>query len=272
MMAAFQRYRRQRPDSLNLRRVAARGAVLGRLWCLILLCPFAWAALSYAQAGGDGKSEELTHPSATADEPSDDRKPLVRGGRYCELIVVKRKGLRGEAQVWGTQGVSECPEECQDAFDTKAIQSETGARRVVVNGPRIWLPNTPAPTPPQSARRHFGGVEMGLIATLEVKRGQSNDPYEERVVPRKSSFTFNRGEEIFELISPEGAVYVMHSMSQTVDPRLEIDQLASLEERLKLPQGWRYQVRTLDTDLTVDADDKAVVLQDRFKNTFHRVR
>lgn len=199
-----------------------------------------------------------------------DAAELVRGGRYCELFIVRRKGLGAEAEVWGTQGVSACPSDCNEAFDKQAIQSETGALRVVVNGPRIWLPNSPAPKPPETARRTFGTIEMGLVAVVKVERGEDNVRYKERTVPRATSVTFSRGEQVYELTSPQGAIYVMKSMSQTVDPSLTMTQLASLGARLKLPSGWTYQARVLEQDLTVAADRETVVLDDDLRNTYQR--
>lgn len=219
----------------------------------------------------------LVHQSATAqthhttDTTVEDVKPLVRGGRYCEIMIVRRSGGKNEAEVWSTQGISDCPDDCKAAFDAGDIKSETGAQRVAVNGPRIWLPNSPAPTPPEDARRRFGGIEVGLVATLEVKRGDG-DPFKERVVPRKTTNTFKAGEQVYELISPDGVVYVMQSMSLSEEPDLTMDDLATLDSRMQLPRGWKYRARILEADLSLapSQENKVVVLQDRLKNTYQR--
>lgn len=198
-------------------------------------------------------------------------KPLVRGGRYCEIMIVRRNGGKNEAELWSTQGISVCPEDCEAAFDADGIKSETGAQRVVVNGPKIWLPSSPAPTPPADARRRFGGIDLGLVVTLEVARG-SGDPFKERVVPRTTTNTFKAGEEVYEMISPDGVVYVMQSMSLSEDRTLTMDDLATLGPRMKLPKGWKYSARILEADLslTPSRDGHVVVLQDRLKNTYQR--
>jgi hypothetical protein len=90
------------------------------------------------------------------------------------------------------------------------------------------------------------------------------------VVRRETTFTFNRGEEIYELTSPTGAVYVMQSMSQIADPDLTLDELPTMVSRLDLPRGWTYRARTLDTDLVLTAHDEAIVIQDDLNNTYHR--
>lgn len=200
-----------------------------------------------------------------------DQKPLMRGERYCEVMIVRKNGRKLEAEVWSTQGVSPCPDDCVKAFDTGDIKSETGAQRVTVNGPKVWLPNSPAPTPEAGSRRRFGGIELGLMTTLEVDRS-SRQPYTERALPRTTSNTFTRGAEIYELTSPDGDAYVMHSMSLSEDPTLAIDQLATLEPKLKLPRGWTYRARVLDEDLILGPrEGEVVVLQDRLKNTYQKL-
>ena len=99
----------------------------------------------------------------------------------------------------------------------------------------------------------------------------SPGPYTERTVERTSVYEYWSGFEVYELISPEGAVYVMISMSQIVDPDLTLADLPDLGSRLDLPEGWTYRVRTLITDLAADIESEAIVLQDDLQNTYQRV-
>jgi hypothetical protein len=179
-------------------------------------------------------------------------------------------GLKFEAEVWGTQGLNDCPAESWEALDEDTIRSETGALAVVMNGPRYWLPNSTTGKLPSTLRRTFGKLEMRHLATLEIDRRRGKDPYVERTVRRTTTYVFSRGEEIYELMSPAGAVYVMQSMSQIVDPDLRLAELPDLASRLKLPTGWTYQARTLDADLVLQVKNEAVVLQDELRNTYQR--
>ena len=225
-----------------------------------------------AVAGPTGARQPApAQTDAATDAAGEGSEPLVRGGRYCEIMIVRRNQGKNQAEVWSTQGVSVCPDDCGAAFDADDIKAETGAQRVVVNGPKIWLPNSPAPTPPTDTRRRFGGIDVGLVVTLEVSRG-AGDPFKERVVPRKTTNTFKSGEEVYELISPDGVVYVMQSMSLSEEPGLTMDELPKLGTRLRLPRGWQYRARILDADLSLapSQDGEVVVLQDRLKNTYQR--
>jgi hypothetical protein len=83
-------------------------------------------------------------------------------------------------------------------------------------------------------------------------------------------FEFWSGFESYQLISPDGVVYVMVSMSQIVDPNLTPADLAGLGSRLALPDGWTYQARRRITDLVLNADGEATMLQDELKNSYQR--
>lgn len=195
---------------------------------------------------------------------------LHRGSRYCELLLVRLRGTVLEAQVWGTQGLGDCPAARWQALDPGTIRSETGAFAVVLNGPRYWLPNSTTGELPRMERMTFGELEMRFLATVEVDPRQGNTPYLERVVHRSTTFTFDAGEEIYELTSPEGVVYVMQAMSQIVDPDLAFADLSTLGERLALPAGWDYRARTLESPLVLTVEGQAIVLQDELLNTYQR--
>ena len=95
-------------------------------------------------------------------------------------------------------------------------------------------------------------------------------PYTELTVNRTTDWVFKQGQEVHELVAPSGAVYVMQSMSRHVDPNLEIEQLPTLGQHLKLPQGWQYRVCSLEEDLVVPARGDAHIVFDEFENNYQR--
>jgi pimeloyl-ACP methyl ester carboxylesterase len=196
--------------------------------------------------------------------------PLDTGDRYCEVLLIEQNGTTFEAEVWGTQNISYCPAASWEALDPTTIQSETGAFAVVMNGPRLWLPTSGAGSRVSPERMTFGDLETRLLATVELGSNLSAAPYVERTVRRDTVFTFASGEEVYELTSPGGAVYVMQSVSQIIDPDLSLADLPTLGARLSPPNGWTYQSRTLDSDLIVVADGEATVVQDNLSNTYQR--
>lgn len=107
-------------------------------------------------------------------------------------------------------------------------------------------------------------------ASAEPLGPVSSTPYAERTVNRDSEFEFRAGAEIYELLAPNGAIYVMQSYAQIVDPALTESDLAGLGARLTLPTGWSYRARTLDAPLLVTTRGEATVVQDELQNTYSR--
>lgn len=196
--------------------------------------------------------------------------PLGRGDRYCEILLFESTDAGLHAEVWGTQNLSYCPAASWDALDPTAIRTETGADWVFMNGPRIWLVSFASGSEVSPERMTFGGLETRFLATLELDASTGIAPYTEQAVQRTTTFTFASGDEIYELTSPGGTVYVMQAMAQFVDESLTLDDLPTLGSRLELPEGWSYQARTLADDLVLVADGEATVLQDELSNTYQR--
>ena len=204
--------------------------------------------------------------------PPVDAAASIRGARYCEVLPVFIDGDQVEAQVWGTQGLSACPAAAWEALDPSTIQQQLGAFMVVMNGPRYWvLDGVTAFSLPTAEHRFFGELEMQLLATVRFPISQvGNSPYTPRTVARDTAFTFYAGSEIYELVAPDGAVYVMQSYAQIADPALTEAALPGLGARLAPPAGWRYQVRALTAPLEVRAAGTATVVQDELQNTYQR--
>ncbi|MEM9717793.1 MAG: hypothetical protein AAGA10_01000, partial [Bacteroidota bacterium] len=176
------------------------------------------------------------------------------------------------------QGLSNCPSGCLDEVDLDAVQSENGALVISLNGPRIWLPMGDAELPELGESRVFGGLEVRLLATIDLSPedlasgGEAGlgDPYEEYLVYRNTVYQYPAGSEVYELRSPEGEIYTMQSVSLIIDPNQTVNDLSSLASRLNLPEGWTYQVRSLDEELILIADGEARVITDDLGNTYQR--
>jgi pimeloyl-ACP methyl ester carboxylesterase len=203
---------------------------------------------------------------------SDRTDESLRGMRYCEILLGFLIDGEIRAEVWGTQGLNLCPAEKWQALDPESIQAEYGADFIEMNGPRYTMMDAGSIDLPDGERRTYGDLEMQRLATLVLNPSQvSADPYTEARVERTTVFEFWSGFQVFQLTSPEGAVYVMQSMSQMVDPDLALADLPGLGSRLELPDGWTYQVNRRITDLVQAVESEVFVLQDDLKNTYMRV-
>ena len=196
----------------------------------------------------------------------------LRGMRYCEILLVFIEESGIAAEVWGTQGLSLCPQEAWEALDPEEIQETYGAMLIKMNGPRYSLMNrVDGVELPDEETRLYGDLEMQQLATITFDEPPSNlGPFRPITVLRTNTWIFSAGEEIYELTDPEGTHYVMQAYAQIVDPTLEESDLPGLADRIALPEGWSYSARVLSEDLLVVAEGEAIVLQDDLENTYQR--
>lgn len=200
--------------------------------------------------------------------------PPMRALRYCEVLLIKPIDGKPSAEVYNTYPLNVCPEDVWVTLDATAIAKELGVPLAVLNGPRFWLMDEVEPADGEApAPVSFGGIEMIQRATVDLNAvGISAPAYTEHNVNRKTVFAFAEGRTVYQLVAPNGTVYVMQSWSQQVDPTLSEADLSSLGARLQLPDGWTYRSLTLTEDLRVETvETDAVVLQDDFRNSYSRV-
>ena len=195
----------------------------------------------------------------------------VRGVRYGEAIAVFARDGHFEAEVFGTQFLNDCPQHLWDALDPPAIAADLGALLVKLNGPRRWVidgigqkVNTVEPV-----LREFNGLLMRRLAVIDLGDKPSTSPYTDNHVHRGAVFFFDSGKRVYELVAPDGLVYVMQAYCLAVDPTTDEASLLTLGKRLAPPEGWTYRTRMLEEDLVVDTTHKvAIVLQDEFEHSY----
>ncbi len=193
----------------------------------------------------------------------------LSGKRYGEVLLVTPGEAGPQATVYNSFPLNDCPAELWSALDPHAIATEHGAATALLNGPRYWLMNAieKQPEGPQVTKT-FGGIEMIQQATVLLS-SMNPAPYTVNKVNRHTVFVFNAGEEVYELIDPEGRRWVMQTWSQVADPSLSRADLPKLADRLELPQGWTYQPRVLTGELRVDTRTQAAhVLQDNLTTSY----
>jgi hypothetical protein len=196
----------------------------------------------------------------------------LSGKRYGEVLLVTPGEAGPQATVYNSYPLNDCPAELWSALDPQAIATENGAATALLNGPRYWLMNSieKAPQGPKIIK-NFGGIDMQLQATV-LLTAMNPAPYTANQVNRHTVFTFDAGEEVYELQDAAFRRWVMQTWSQIVDPDLSRADLPQLGERLNLPEGWTYQSRVLESPLRIDTTSRAAqVLQDDLKNSYSLV-
>jgi hypothetical protein len=195
--------------------------------------------------------------------------------RYCEILTIKRSGLKLAVTVFNTIGYNDCPAAQWNALNADTLRAELGVDHVNLNGPRHWMIDGIVGKGVSTTGRTetFGGIEMAERATLSLglfaaRPGET--PYAVGEVKRETVWIFKAGSPVFELTDPDGHVYIMQSYAQIVDKTLDLAALPSLGQRLKLPKGWTFSTRTLDADYRLEAKGVAHVVQDDLLNSYQR--
>jgi hypothetical protein len=259
-------------------------AHLTRLLALPLVLAALWIAsgCSSSAESSEGGKPTTSAPGVSHDRSTDTTTPpapsapadgsTLHGVRYCEILAVTGSGGSETAEVWNTMGLNDCPQTAWDAIDLDAVQGQLGADQVATNGPRYWVLDRIVPGQMTGSLevRDLDGVEMRSIARVDLTGADADSPaYVELSVERETVFTFLAGREVYELASPDGSTYIMQSYSQQIDPDQTVDDLASLGDRLDLPDGWTFTSRVLTEDLEVeDQDGIATVVTDDLQNTY----
>ena len=195
----------------------------------------------------------------------------MRGVRYGEVLAMFLRDTGLEAEVYGTQMLNDCPQELWETLNADEIAKDMGAVFVKLNGPRYWLldglGSKVAVVDP--VFKDFNGIQMRRIATIPIGADFATGPYTIRNVNRGAVFFFDAGKTVYELVDPDGRALIMQARCVGVDPNMAEESLATLGERLALPEGWSYRTRVLETELVVDTSATlATVVQDEFENTY----
>jgi len=195
----------------------------------------------------------------------------MRGVRYGEVLAVFLRDTGLEAEVYGTQMLNDCPQDLWETLNADAITKDMGAVFTKLNGPRYWqldgLGSKVAVVDP--VFRNFNGIQMRRIATIPMGADFAAGPYVMRNVNRGAVFFFDAGKTVYELVDPDGRALVMQARCIGVDPNMTEESLATLGDRLALPEGWLYRSRVLQDELVIDTSATlATVVQDEFENTY----
>jgi haloalkane dehalogenase len=194
----------------------------------------------------------------------------VRDKRYCEFFVVTGH-IKLEAAVYNTLGLNDCPPEIWQAIDLAKVKEQFDATEIVVNGPRHFIMDTIESADVTSEVTNVQGLDMHVVAKLEIPfsaRFSKPKPYTIHTIDRTTTYTFKADEPIFELIASDSRTFVMQAYALIVDPNLTYDQMAGIGGRLKLPDGWQYRSRVLDSDLVMSTTGKAEIIQDDLDDTY----
>ena len=176
------------------------------------------------------------------------------------------------ANIWNTTGVCDPTPEQFDALDADTVARENGALRAWLNPIRHWMFDR-LDVLEAGHDKTFGGITgtwTGVAGAATMMQATVQGSYYPGYISRNSTFTFNKGSQVYVLEAPDGEAFIMQSSAEHREPVLSDDNLAHLASRLALPHGWGFRAETLDEDLEVTSnpDHLAHVLQDNLHNAY----
>ena len=213
----------------------------------------------------------------------------AHGKHHCEVLIMSRDadGPGGSGHYFNSLGVVDDVSD-EDfaarfrALDPEELRKEYGGDGVRFTGPRRFLADRFEGEAFDGGKLSMlGPIPMYLYGTFVVPNfdafiGGKQTPYLESVSKRTTTWFFEAGSEVYELVSPEDIVFVMQSASLRVDPDNTVDKLPTLGERLALPAGWTYRARTLENELvmpaTYDSDPPNTIVLDELEYNYQRLR
>lgn len=200
--------------------------------------------------------------------------------RYCEVFMIGGNPLTKnlKANFYNTtdrNGGAKTHDSCSDKIwatvDPKALKDEYDVLAFFKNGPRYWLYDWLEL--PVGVERQFGETKARWMGSVNLPKDfgkEGSTFYKTTQVHRKSKQGYNEGTRVFILDDPEGTVWIMQAYSRIVDPELSYDDLMTLDQKLDLPDGWKYRTVVLDKPLAIGAiDGQARVTQDNLENTYN---
>ncbi len=196
----------------------------------------------------------------------------LRNQRYCEVLIGEANLFKGiSLDVYNSIGLNLCPQAQWAKLSEKKIKKKWDADFVKLNGPRFWTMDSMKSTLLNPTIVSFDGIEMrkaGIVKLGFKEIFGKRSVYKERKVRRNSVWIFNPNELVYELVSPEGKIYIMQSYSTEVK-NLTLESLKDLKSQLKLPRDWNFRARLLNEELNVPIPKGlATVIQDDFYNSY----
>ncbi|KTD19206.1 hypothetical protein [Legionella jordanis] len=193
----------------------------------------------------------------------------LRGTRYCEIVFTETPEVLA---IYSSIGLNDCPEKIWNKISEDSVKQQTGARFVKLNGPRYWVIDSMNNfTLVSNVPKTISGLNMRKAAMVQLDPSveiAAPEPYQAHVINRETTWLYKAGKPIYELIDPQGQVYVMQSYS-TQKSIQTTDSLNELESRLTLPSGWHFRTGILQQDKTLSSNNnQATVVQDDFQNTY----
>ena len=204
---------------------------------------------------------QIPDDCATAEQRKYDN---LRGYRFEEIDLYARDVIKKVlyVSIYNTTGQNagddtrdSAPQSYAEHVDAKKIAKRYQATAAWVSPPRYWAVDWLADR--VGAVRNFDGLDAvwmgnGQAAESRLSAKPLSDAYRTASFPRTAIEGFKKGTKIYLLDDPKGHTWVLAAYTTAAAPNAGVDQLDSLGDQLKMPQGWKFRTATLDRDLVLE--------------------
>jgi hypothetical protein len=205
--------------------------------------------------------------------------------RFIEIFLAAPDATTGKlvAACYNTmftpQGIpvskNTAPQELVEGLAFDMIKQEYGVKGASLNGPKLWLPDWTDID--MGVERDFNGIKATWVAQLNMGDNtggvSESTPYKPMTIARNSKLGWNKGTTVLLLDDAEGNTYIMKGFQLGLKPQYNYEQFvaAGKSNFKKLPQGWKFRVKTLDKDLIETPENGvATIMPDEFFNIYDK--
>lgn len=199
--------------------------------------------------------------------------PNQRGHAWCEVIPIVGKGATATAEVYNSTGFENCTAERTAHLDAKKLATELNVGYVALNLRRFWAADEIF-FYQAGEMISFQGVKAIWVASMNaeaLKAGLRGNFFTAQKIKRDTNWLFKAGKPAYLVRTPEGKVWVLQVYGHEVDPTLSIETMDLLGSKLKLPEGWKFEVKVLEKDLAIEprrSGGIAHIMRDNLTNTY----
>lgn len=197
----------------------------------------------------------------------------MRDKIYCEIIINDKSLMT--YSVYTTWGLNDCPQNIWQKITASAVKKQTKSWDARLNGPRHWVfdgfENTSLINNTVRNIQGLGFREAGILQLSIWRFLRGVAPYHQVVIHRTTNWIYDANKPVYELIDPNGQVYVMQSYSTQKTPQT-LQSLSTLATTLALPSGWKFKTGILkQTEKIAAPNHQATLIQDDFLNTYQAI-
>lgn len=196
-------------------------------------------------------------------------KETSRGATYCVINIVQYGFFEVTVDSYSSRKLSSCNESAYHRLTEASIAAQTrtflNARQVIKGGFHTLVASRDL-NPFIHPYIFLGEIRMQKHATLEInypsyiykyitdnkfRKGLESSNYVPMDGNSPMQYLYNPGEQVHELVSPDGRVFTMTSFTDYINPALTLENLKDMGSSLSLPTGWKYRTRITDKQIII---------------------